>query len=114
MDERASQRGLMHATDQDAALLELGFNDSEAAAIEALVAGDPRPTRPSWTWLLPSAQAVLVIVLLASTFTRVVWLSKPTGALIFDEAYYVNAARVLLGWEVPAGAPYAGQPVGLD
>jgi dolichyl-phosphate-mannose-protein mannosyltransferase len=104
----------MHATDHDTALRELGFNDSEAAAIEALIPEDLRPAHTRWAWLLPSAQAVLVMVLLVSTFCRVVWLSKPTGALIFDEAYYVNAARVMLGWDIPAGAPYAGQPVGRD
>lgn len=104
----------MQVTDHDTALRELGFEDSEAVAIGALISGDLKPAQRGWAWLLPSAQAVLVIVLLMATFCRVVWLSKPDSALIFDEAYYVNAARVILGLEVPAGAPYAGQPVGRD
>src|SRR5215471_11236821 len=66
------------------------------------------------SWMLPSARAVLMLVLLAGLLFRVVWLTKPAGALIFDEAYYVNAARVMLGLSVPPGAPYADQPAGLD
>jgi predicted membrane-bound dolichyl-phosphate-mannose-protein mannosyltransferase len=52
--------------------------------------------------------------MLASLVLRTLWLTKPEGALIFDEAFYVNAARVILKWPVPEGLPYADQAGGLD
>lgn len=58
-------------------------------------------------WLL----GLLVVLSLA---LRLVWLDKPTGTLIFDETYYVNSARVILGLAVPTQAPYADAPRGLD
>jgi 4-amino-4-deoxy-L-arabinose transferase-like glycosyltransferase len=57
---------------------------------------------------------VLPLVLIAAFVSRAAWLSLPTGSLIFDEAYYVNAARIILGTTVPAGQHYAGAPLGLD
>jgi len=56
----------------------------------------------------------LALLLACCLVLRGIWLTKPEGALIFDETYYVNAARVILGWSVPAGDPYAGQPAGTD
>jgi len=62
----------------------------------------------------PDARAVLLLVLLASVLSRLVLLPKPDGALIFDEAYYVNAARIILHLHVVPGAPYADAVPGLD
>jgi predicted membrane-bound dolichyl-phosphate-mannose-protein mannosyltransferase len=63
---------------------------------------------------LRDAGTVLPLVLVAAFVARVAWRNLPDGGLIFDEAYYVNAARVLLGWPVAEGAHYAGSPAGLD
>ena len=57
---------------------------------------------------------VLPALLLAAFVARGVWLDLPRDGLIFDETYYVNAARILLSLPVAAEAPYAGAPVGLD
>jgi predicted membrane-bound dolichyl-phosphate-mannose-protein mannosyltransferase len=67
-------------------------------------------------WLRrPRTPLVLLgIVSLFSLGARVLWLANPNNALIFDEAYYVNAARVIIGIHPPAGANYATSPLGLD
>lgn len=57
---------------------------------------------------------VLAIVLIAAFAARIIWLDLPKGSLIFDESYYVNAARTILGWAIPEGAHYAGSVAGLD
>jgi dolichyl-phosphate-mannose-protein mannosyltransferase len=67
-----------------------------------------------WRSRLSGPPAALGLILVVTTLTRVAWLNSPDRALIFDEAYYVNAARRLLGWTVSAGSPYAGAPAGID
>jgi predicted membrane-bound dolichyl-phosphate-mannose-protein mannosyltransferase len=77
-----------------------------------------------WLWVHrrhPRAPlSLLGVVSLLSLGSRLWYLPKPvdahshTSSLIFDEAYYVNAARVILGIHPPAGAAYAGALLGHD
>ncbi len=57
---------------------------------------------------------VLGVVLLLAFVVRAVWLDQPPGGLIWDEAYYVNAARVIDGLPVPPQEHYADAPPGID
>jgi 4-amino-4-deoxy-L-arabinose transferase-like glycosyltransferase len=52
------------------------------------------------------------IVFVLAFALRVLWLNLPGRSLIFDEAYYVNAARVILGW--PATSHYVDSTPFLD
>jgi dolichyl-phosphate-mannose-protein mannosyltransferase len=65
----------------------------------------------------------LALILVCSLAARVFYLGEPCSApcktgsshtLIFDEAYYVNAARVIAGIHPPKGAPYADAPLHKD
>jgi 4-amino-4-deoxy-L-arabinose transferase-like glycosyltransferase len=65
----------------------------------------------------------LVLILLYSLGARAFYIGEPCSTpctsgrshtLIFDEAYYVNAARVIDGIRPPHGAPYAGAPLHKD
>ncbi len=60
---------------------------------------------------------------LVSVGTRVAWIGAPcytpcagpnAHLVIFDEDYYVNAARVIAGIRPPSGVPYAHAPLGTD
>ena len=66
---------------------------------------------------------VLSLILVLSLYARVIDLGQPCKnpcragvdhTLIFDESYYVNAARVIAGVNPPVGAPYHGAPKGKD
>ena len=56
---------------------------------------------------------LLWLLLGASLLLRVFWLARPDGALIFDEKYYVNSARVIAGIP-PRDDVYQENPLGLD
>ena len=67
--------------------------------------------------------ALLAVVSVLSLCARAAWLSDPCAkpckgpsahSLIFDEVYYVNAARRIDGLAVPPKQPYAGDPAGQD
>ncbi len=72
----------------------------------------------------PLAPTVLLCaILILSLYARVLHLGQPctspckagsSHTLIFDESYYVNAARVIDHIEPPAGVPYHGAPKGED
>ena len=63
--------------------------------------------------LLASDPAIVfAVVLTSAAVLRVVGLGVPNGPHIFDESYYVNSGRLLIGHA--AGAPYHGLPSGLD
>jgi dolichyl-phosphate-mannose-protein mannosyltransferase len=74
----------------------------------------PTPRLRRWRSRLTGPTAALGLILVATAVTRLAWLNRPDRSLIFDEDYYVNAARRLLGWTVAAGSPYADAPAGLD
>ncbi len=66
---------------------------------------------------------LLAILSVVSLGARLAWIGEPCQSpcttandhtLVFDEAYYVNAARVIAGISPPAGAHYAGDPPGTD
>jgi predicted membrane-bound dolichyl-phosphate-mannose-protein mannosyltransferase len=67
--------------------------------------------------------ALLAALCVVSVAARAAWLGAPCHSpcrsssdhfLIFDERYYVNAARVIAGIRPPPGSPYSDAPLGRD
>ncbi|MEM3570905.1 MAG: glycosyltransferase family 39 protein, partial [Candidatus Bathyarchaeia archaeon] len=55
----------------------------------------------------------ILLLLIISFILRIAWLDHPKGSLIFDEAYYVNSARIIL--KLPYDQKvYSNVPLGLD
>jgi dolichyl-phosphate-mannose-protein mannosyltransferase len=78
----------------------------------------------SWALRRPRLPFVLLAaVSVLSLGARVAWLGEPCRSpcrsaadhlLVFDEDYYVNAARAIAGIHPPSGAPYDTTPLGDD
>ena len=80
-----------------------------------------RQSRARLRWATPIAALIAVSVI--SLGARLAFLgspchepctSAPAHVLVFDESYYVNAARVIAGIQPPRGAQYRGTPAGDD
>lgn len=93
-------------------ITERTIESSEASRAER--GGESFGRRLARVQALNWAPVLLVLLLNVSFGLRLLWLDKPDGALIFDERYYVNAARVILGWPVATGEPYFDAKPGLD
>ncbi len=99
----------------------IGLDTAQASAIP-LSPADAEDRLTAWRstlrWLRLGVDArfVLGLLLFASLLCRLVNINTPGGptGYVFDEKYYVNAARVILGIPVPAGDPYGGEAVGMD
>jgi len=61
---------------------------------------------------------IFILLFLVDVTLRLIWLDRPQGSLIFDEWYYVNVARVILGLPQSTGAnglpPYVNAPPRID
>jgi 4-amino-4-deoxy-L-arabinose transferase-like glycosyltransferase len=99
--------------------------DSQGNVV-APTSGRPRLLRGRAASLIGNPRApaaVLGVVLVLSLLARVIDLEQPctspcrtvaSHTLVFDESYYVNAARVIDGINPPLGAPYHDAPKGDD
>jgi dolichyl-phosphate-mannose-protein mannosyltransferase len=61
---------------------------------------------------------LFLILFAVDIVLRAIWLNQPAGSLVFDEWYYVNVARVILGLPQSVAAngqpPYVNATPGLD
>ena len=99
-----------------------GEESSEGTPAPAEIPPPVQPDEPAVSIVPPAAvrpafqpaTAIMVALLLLSFLLRVLWLDQPPGSMIFDEKYYVSAARTILDLPQPQDAPYAHNPPGKD
>ena len=65
-------------------------------------------------WLVPDPRVVLGLIVFIALISRLVWINVPGRSEVFDEPFYVNAARVILNENVPPGSNYSAAPKGYD
>jgi hypothetical protein len=82
-----------------------------------------RPAMTKWLRTASAPLVLLAVVSLLSLAARVAWLGEPCRdpcrshadhLLVFDEAYYVNAARIIAGLPPSANENYANARLGDD
>lgn len=65
-------------------------------------------------WLRPDPLQTLGLILIGAAIARTYRLRTPKLPIIFDETFYVNATRIILGMKVHQGLPYSGAQPGFD
>ena len=80
--------------------------------VAAIKGSRARRIAAGWLEDLHDPARALGLLLLVALILRAVWLNVPARGLIFDEAYYVNAARVIVG--LPATSHYVDSTPGFD
>lgn len=62
----------------------------------------------------PWASILAVQLIVITLLLRLVWVAEVPNPNIFDEAFYINAARIIIGLPVPEGLHYANSTPGID
>ncbi len=65
-------------------------------------------------WLVPDPRLVLGVIVFIALISRLAWINVPGRAIVFDEPFYVNAARIILNDDLPVGSTYAHSLRGYD
>jgi len=86
----------------------------DSGGVELLTQADTFAHAPRRLASHPALPLVLLgVVSLLSLGGRLLWIATPSAPM-FDERYYVNAARTILRLPVPATEHYAGATPGID
>ncbi len=89
---------------------------ANAPAAPTATNATPAPPGPRWRRRVRAPRTALLLLAVVSALslaTRAAWIGDPPTP-VFDENYYVNAARTIAGIPVPHGAAYSGASPHLD